>query len=130
MGKESACNAGNEGSVPGSERSPREGYSNSLQYSCQENPMDRGWGQATVCLQDRKKSDTTEQLSTHTHTHTHTHTLDKLISSFYPCILKSSPLPVLVFFAPSKVSNLFCSQKHAVDFLSPSIMLNPITPPQ
>ena len=50
----------------------------------------------------------------HTRTHTHTHTLDKLISSFYPCILKPSPLPVLVFFAPRKVSNLFSSQKRAV----------------
>ena len=41
VGKESACNAVVEGSIPGSERSPGEGYSNSLQYSCQENPMDR-----------------------------------------------------------------------------------------
>ena len=33
------------GSVPGSGRSPEGGHSNPLQYSCQENPMDRGaWG--------------------------------------------------------------------------------------
>ena len=41
-GKESACNAGDLGSIPGSERSPREGNGNPLQYSCLENPMDRG----------------------------------------------------------------------------------------
>ena len=41
-GKESACNAGNPGSIPGSGRSPREGNGNPLQYSCLENPMDNG----------------------------------------------------------------------------------------
>ena len=39
-GKESACNAGDLGSIPGLGRSPGEG--NPLQYSCLENPMDRG----------------------------------------------------------------------------------------
>ena len=41
-GKESACNVGNLGSIPGLERSPGEGKGNPLQYSCPENPMDRG----------------------------------------------------------------------------------------
>ena len=47
-GKESACNAGDLGSIPGSGRSPgkRNGYL--LQYSCLENLMDRGAWQATV----------------------------------------------------------------------------------
>jgi len=40
-GKESACNAGDLGSIPGSGRSHGEGNVNPLQYSCQENPMDR-----------------------------------------------------------------------------------------
>ena len=40
--KESACSAGNLGSIPGWGRSPREGNSDPLQYSCLENPMDRG----------------------------------------------------------------------------------------
>ena len=40
--KESACNAGNLGLIPGSRRSPKEGNGNSLQYSCLENSMDRG----------------------------------------------------------------------------------------
>ena len=37
-GKESACNAGDPGSIPGLERSPGEGNDNPLQYSCLENP--------------------------------------------------------------------------------------------
>ena len=36
-GKESACNAGDLGLIPGSERSPRGGHGNPLQYSCLEN---------------------------------------------------------------------------------------------
>ena len=41
-GKESACNAGDLGLIPGLGRSPGEGNGNPLQYSCLENPMDRG----------------------------------------------------------------------------------------
>ena len=41
-GKESACNAGDPGSIPGLGRSPGEGNGNPLQYYCLENPMDRG----------------------------------------------------------------------------------------
>ena len=37
-GKESACNAGDRGSIPGLGRSPGGGHSNALQYSCLENP--------------------------------------------------------------------------------------------
>ena len=36
------------GSIPGSGRSPGDGHGNPLQYSCLENPMDRGVWQATV----------------------------------------------------------------------------------
>ena len=46
--KESAYNAGNLGSIPGLGRSPGEGNGNPLQYSCLENPMDRGAWWATV----------------------------------------------------------------------------------
>ena len=60
-GKESAYNAGDTGLISGSGRSPREGNGNPLQYSCLENPMDRGawrgyspWG--------HKESDTTEMI--------------------------------------------------------------------
>jgi len=45
--KESACNVGNLASIPGSGRSPGEGNGNPLQYSCLENPMDRGAWWAT-----------------------------------------------------------------------------------
>ena len=48
VGKESACNAGDQGLIPGSGRSPREGNGNPLQYSCLENPVDRGAWSATV----------------------------------------------------------------------------------
>ena len=48
VGKESACSAGDTGSIPGSGRSPGEGNGKPLQYSCLENPMDRGAWQATV----------------------------------------------------------------------------------
>ena len=41
-GKESACNAGGLGLIPGSGRFPGEGNGNLLQYSCLENPMDGG----------------------------------------------------------------------------------------
>ena len=40
--KESACNAGDPGSIPGSGRSPGEGNGNPLQDYCLENPTDRG----------------------------------------------------------------------------------------
>ena len=56
MGKESACNTGDPGSIPGSGRSPGEGKGYPLQYSGLENSMDSPWG--------RKESDTTERLFT------------------------------------------------------------------
>ena len=60
-GKESAFNAGDPGLIPGLGRSPGEGNSNPLQYSCLGNSMERSlagyspWG--------RKESDMTEQLT-------------------------------------------------------------------
>ena len=47
-GKVSAHNAGDPGSIPGLGRSPGEGNGHPFQYSCLENPMDRGAWQATV----------------------------------------------------------------------------------
>ena len=46
--KVSACNAGDLGLIPRSGRAPGEGNGNPLQYSCLENPMDRGAWWATV----------------------------------------------------------------------------------
>ena len=47
-GKESACNVGDQGSIPGFGRSLGGGNSNPLEHSCLENFMDRGAWQATV----------------------------------------------------------------------------------
>ena len=46
--KESACNAGDLGLIPGLGRSPGDGNGNPLQYSCLEKSRDRGAWQATV----------------------------------------------------------------------------------
>ena len=46
--KESSCNAGDHSRIPGSGRSSGKGNGNPLQYSCLENPMDRGAWRATV----------------------------------------------------------------------------------
>ena len=48
MDKESACNAGDAGLIRGSGSSPGGGHDNPLQYSCLENPMDKGAWQATA----------------------------------------------------------------------------------
>ena len=47
-GKESACKGGDPSSVPRLGRSPGGGHGNPLQYSCLENPMDRGAWWAVV----------------------------------------------------------------------------------
>ena len=46
--QESACNAKDPGSTPGLGRSPEENNGNPLQYSCLENPRDRGASWATI----------------------------------------------------------------------------------
>ena len=58
--------------IPGSGRSPGGKNGNLLQYSCLENPMDRGaWW---VIVHGVLKSGTQLSMRAHTHTHTHTHT--------------------------------------------------------
>ena len=58
-GKEHACNAGDTGLIPGLGRSPGGRHGNPLQYSCWENPMERGACQA-MGPWDHKESDMTE----------------------------------------------------------------------
>ena len=53
--KESACNAGDPGSIPGSGISPGEGTGNPLQYSCLEDSMDRGAWKATLVSWGHRK---------------------------------------------------------------------------
>ena len=59
-GKESAYHAGDLALIPGLGRSPGGGHGNPLQYSCLENPMDRGAWQAMYSPWDHKQSNTTE----------------------------------------------------------------------
>ena len=54
--KESSCNTGDLGSIPGSGRSLGEGNGKPLQYSCLENPMEAGWLQSM----ESQESDTWE----------------------------------------------------------------------
>ena len=92
--KESSCNAGDvedSSSIPGSGRSPRGGNGKLLQYSCLENPMDRGAWQATVHRVARSRIQLSDWVHTHSHRHTHTHAktcISKLIHT--PLTLKSN----------------------------------------
>ena len=62
--KESVCNAGDLGSIPGLGRSPGGGYSNPFQYFCLENP--HGQRSLVGCSPwGHKEMDTIERLSTH-----------------------------------------------------------------
>ena len=63
-GKESACEAGDQDSIPGLGCSSGEGNGNPLQYSCLENSMDRGAWRATV----HRVTKSWTPLSAHTHT--------------------------------------------------------------
>ena len=62
-GKESICNVGDLGSIPGLGRSPGGGHGNLLWYSCLENPHGER-GLVGYSLWGCKELDTTEQLST------------------------------------------------------------------
>ena len=76
-GKESVCNAGDLGLIPGLGRSPGGGHGNPLQYSCLENPH----GQRSLAGYrpgGHKQSDTTEQQST-------------LLSLLLSCLIYLSP---------------------------------------
>ena len=60
-GKESVCSAGEPGSIPGSERFPKEGNEKPLQ--CLENSMGRGAWKATYSPRGHRELDSTEQLT-------------------------------------------------------------------
>ena len=64
---------GGTGLIPGLGWSPGVENDNPLQFSCLENPMDRGVWQATVHKVAKSKTRQSAHACTHTHTHTHTH---------------------------------------------------------
>ena len=66
MVKSLPANAGDTGSIPGLGRSPGAGNGNPLQYSCLENPMDRGVWRAVI-HRVTKSLTQLKGLSTHTH---------------------------------------------------------------
>ena len=68
-GKESTCNAGVPGSIPGSGRSPEEGSDTPLQHSSLGNPMDRGAWQATVYGVAKSQTRLSDKNTTTTTTH-------------------------------------------------------------
>ena len=68
-GKESTCDTGDLGSIPGLERSPGGGHGNPLQYSCLENPCGQR-SLAGYCPWGHKESDTAERLSAAQHSFT------------------------------------------------------------
>ena len=70
-GKESACIAGDPGSIPVSGRTPGVGNGSSVPYFCPENSTDRVLGR----LQSMGLQSLTRLSNLHTHTHTHTHTV-------------------------------------------------------
>ena len=81
-GEWSACSAGDPRSIPGSGRPPGEWNGYPLQYSCLEDPMDRGAWQAIVAGVAKSRLDTTEQL-----------TLSKRIKAGKKCLeITDSPL--------------------------------------
>ena len=80
----STGDAGDVGSIPELGRAPGEEGGNPLQYSCLDNPMERGAWRAIV--HGATKSWTRLSAHTHAHTHTHTHT--------HPTLLFTHQMPV------------------------------------
>ena len=92
MVKNPPANAGDTDSIPGLRRSPGGGHGNPLQYSCLENPMDRGIWQATIHKVSKSQTGL-KWLSTHCQTD---------VDSFMPRCLcaASSPGNTLISHTP------------------------------
>ena len=88
-GKESACSAGDAGSIPGSGRSVEVGNGHPLQYSCLGIPMNRGVWWATVHGGAKSWTRLSKWVCAPTHTHKYTHThrwTAKGLSCIYTCV--------------------------------------------
>ena len=86
-GKASACNTGDLSWIPGSGRCPGKGNGyQSHQYSCLENPTDRGAWQPIVHGITKSRA-RLNILNTHTHTNTHTQTHTHTHINTHLCIL-------------------------------------------
>ena len=104
-GKESTCNVGDVGLIPGLERPPGEGNDYPLQYSGLEDSVDRGAWQATYSPRGHKESDTTKQLS---------------LSHFHLVILLFFLNNFNIFFYCKSTGNSFsqlCLQKEILYFI-------------
>ena len=86
-----ARDTGDVGSIPGLGRSPGGGNDNTLQYSCLENPTDRGTWWATVS--EVEKSQTWLSMCAHAHTHTVTQVISR--AAFFPRTLGKKAIPCL-----------------------------------
>ena len=85
VSKESACNAGDPGSIPGSGRSPGVGNGNPLQYSCLDNPLDRGAWRATVHGVARVGHDLATEPPPHSH-------MGNILACYFSNRLNTKPL--------------------------------------
>ena len=111
------------GSIPGSGRSPGGGNDNPLQYSCLENPMDRGASWAIVHGVPKSQTQQSYWAWTHTQIHIHTYTVLALLSMFC-CFLKFAskitPLRILtsLWASPFHTSSMEKYKKRLVMFLT------------
>ena len=128
-----AVNTGDEGLIAESGRSPGGGNGNPLQYSCPENPMDRGaWGLRVYRV--AKESNMTEQLSAHAlivkirninnpflyqRTYTHPHTCNRGVSQIQESQSKSWVRHFLQSSCCRQgTQGKFCSDVHASPYYS------------
>ena len=83
VGKESACNAGDLGSIPGLRKCPGGGHGNPRQYSGLENPMDKGAWRAAVHGVTRSRTQLinyAQHIYIYIHTHFYTNKYDNYIN--------------------------------------------------
>ena len=101
-GKESSCNSGDLGLIPGLERSPGEGNGYSLRYSYLENPMDRGGWWATI----HGVSKSWMQLSTHKHLFSQVDLFRSTISKYAVTIILETTILFIIILIFSIYSHI------------------------